>query len=866
MAFSNSRPYLTDSTVDSRIGAMTFEDDFFGSDINRSVWDAGGWANPDWSNKNYDCTTYTDGNGVQRSVLRIWPVYDASVDPNSSTSYNGFPRRDVTTINPGFRQQYGYFEASMKLNWGQGVWPAFWLFDISGTAQEIDIMEAYCGGEYDWSDGAYHPTDFEATTHANGGVVDHTRLSNTLGKRRLDTGFHVYGCEWTAEYIKYYFDGQLFATHWHNGAVTKEMVIWFDVWFGNPNASTAGIPAYGVTPVGNTNAFEIEYVRAWLHTSGGYATGPAAASGTGTTTAPPATDTGSGTTADPTVPVAPQSGNPLPTLGALTFNEDFNGTGLDAAVWVPHEWYLPDDNTPNYEVSNGSLKLFPTSAFVNRSITTDGTFAQRYGYFEARMKLCRGQGTWPAFWLYQHIDDATGSYRPEIDIMEAYCGGAPPWSDGQTNPTDYGFTLHKANADYSYHVIPYAQKLSDITNPMRLDTEFHLYGVLWTKDTIQFYFDRVSIGQVTVNDYWNWPMYIDIDLWYGSASGQPDASTPLGVSNSFEIDYVRAWALADGSTSVVTNLPTPAPSPNGGTTGGGTGGAGTGGTGTGGTGTGGTAEPANTYAAGDQFSIRYDQGTVKYLKNGSVVRTVTNVDPLRTYYFDSSFYKPGAKLLDVSFGKIGTVDWASITGAGKPEDGATVGATIGTNLSGQITPALAPTLIGAKAITNALIGDVIQSDSYSKGYTGWKIDKQGNVEFNSGVFRGTLGANTVTAQNIVSRSATWFELYTRSAANNVTQDFSLDMDVSGTLMAIVIVNWAISGDATTASLSLTTSIDGGSVSTLSSTGYSASSASVAVMTGSGNLGAGTHTLTVTANHNLASGNHVIYVQALRSYR
>jgi hypothetical protein len=36
-------------------------------------------------------------------------------------------------------------------------------------------------------------------------------------------------------------------------------------------------------------------------------------------------------------------------------------------------------------------------------------------------------------------------------------------------------------------------------------------------------------------------MYVMLDLLYGSASGQPDNSTPTGKSNSFDVKYVRIW-------------------------------------------------------------------------------------------------------------------------------------------------------------------------------------------------------------------------------------------------------------------------------------------------------------------------------------
>lgn len=46
--------------------------------------------------------------------------------------------------------------------------------------------------------------------------------------------------------------------------------------------------------------------------------------------------------------------------------------------------------------------------------------------------------------------------------------------------------------------------------------------------------------------------------------------------------------------------------------------------------------------------------------------------------------------------------------------------------------------IGTGNITNAYIGNIIQSDNYVPGVSGWRVNKDGSVEFGAGVFRGTL--------------------------------------------------------------------------------------------------------------------------------
>jgi hypothetical protein len=38
-------------------------------------------------------------------------------------------------------------------------------------------------------------------------------------------------------------------------------------------------------------------------------------------------------------------------------------------------------------------------------------------------------------------------------------------------------------------------------------------------------------------------MFVLLDLWFGSASGTPDATTPTGEGNAYEVRYVRVWQL-----------------------------------------------------------------------------------------------------------------------------------------------------------------------------------------------------------------------------------------------------------------------------------------------------------------------------------
>jgi beta-glucanase (GH16 family) len=130
--------------------------------------------------------------------------------------------------------------------------------------------------------------------------------------------------------------------------------------------------------------------------------------------------------------------------------------------------------------------------------------------------------------LFNHI----GNRRPEIDIMEAYAGGGvnSGWSDANLHPTAYGATIWiDASVNGGYKMIQTPD----------LSAGFHKYAIKWEPNRQTFYFDgqEVYSTAVTMGD----PMYIMLDLWFGSASGTPDNSTPTGKSNSYEVNYVRAW-------------------------------------------------------------------------------------------------------------------------------------------------------------------------------------------------------------------------------------------------------------------------------------------------------------------------------------
>ena len=105
----------------------------------------------------------------------------------------------VMTTRHSFAQTYGYFEASMKLPAGQGLWPAFWLlpesyYSYEKTNPEIDIMEVL----------EQAPWRVYQTTHSPAGI------QQQIVRTDIDssTDFHRYGIAWNAGAITFYIDGR----------------------------------------------------------------------------------------------------------------------------------------------------------------------------------------------------------------------------------------------------------------------------------------------------------------------------------------------------------------------------------------------------------------------------------------------------------------------------------------------------------------------------------------------------------------------------------------------------------------------------------------------------------------------------------
>jgi beta-glucanase (GH16 family)/lysophospholipase L1-like esterase len=505
-------PYKRNS---SGFSAQSFSDEFnIGSVPSSSTWTDHIWWSSSDATVNYD---------ISNGSARIWPVLNGS---------SAFFRRIFESSSA---VGYGYYEWDMLMPTGRG-WKAQ-VGLVSPNAHQISMSFYTDQGAY--SNSSRHPVTFAASIYnAPTDTFQLDDLLDTEVNTDLSLSWHKYAIEWLPDQVNWFFDGTL-VKHFAISLSDSPMRVFFG---SMPDETT---PPNGTNlTTGSSNSLQVNYIRSWSNVNN-------AASLPATSTPSPA----------PSPTPAPSSSSVMPTLSpsvtsgyTLTFQDEFNGSALDTSKWTNHIWYAGSDSNINYQVSNGALNIYPASNFIDRHIVTQGKFEQTYGFFEARLKMPIGHGCWPAFWLLNSDNGATTGAEPEIDIMECYPGDETGyWADTNNHPIRFEATYFQDGAGQGGAEQSYPYSTTD------LSAAYHVYGLKWEANKLTYYFDGVAFATATISMPKKMYLLLSLQFQSWSASGPGDGTTPLGITNSYSVDYVRAWQFGN-STPSPTPSPTPAPS------------------------------------------------------------------------------------------------------------------------------------------------------------------------------------------------------------------------------------------------------------------------------------------------------------------
>ncbi|WP_371374584.1 family 16 glycosylhydrolase [Thalassotalea aquiviva] len=182
----------------------------------------------------------------------------------------------------------------------------------------------------------------------------------------------------------------------------------------------------------------------------------------------------------------------------LVWADEFDGDAIDTHKWNHEincdgggnqEKQCYTDSEDNSFVSDGTLKIVAKPSldkelpYSSARMTTQYKGDFTYGRIEARMKLPKGQGAWPAFWMMP-TDAEYGEWPKsgEIDIVEAVNLGEEMYQGTGENRV-YG-TLHYGRAWDDKSTV--GQVYTPKSNPA---DDFHTYAIEWEEGEIRWYVD-----------------------------------------------------------------------------------------------------------------------------------------------------------------------------------------------------------------------------------------------------------------------------------------------------------------------------------------------------------------------------------------
>ncbi|MDE6741101.1 MAG: family 16 glycosylhydrolase [Muribaculaceae bacterium] len=239
---------------------------------------------------------------------------------------------------------------------------------------------------------------------------------------------------------------------------------------------------------------------------------------------------------------------------ALVWSDEFNAGPVPSSDWTIENWAPGHVNnelqtyTSKEVDGKRTLEVKDGFLYINCFKGKDGKiYSGRmnarpntgwlYGYFEARINLPKGKGTWPAFWMMPSNVDWTKNpwpYCGEIDIMEEV--GA--------NPNYVSSSLHTGNYNHT--------KGTQKTHEMYCagaEGEFHVYACEWTEEEIITYVDgKVQLRATKASmgaDHDSWPFhyafYPILNLAWGGDWGGYKGVDENALPVSMIVDYVRIF-------------------------------------------------------------------------------------------------------------------------------------------------------------------------------------------------------------------------------------------------------------------------------------------------------------------------------------
>ena len=239
----------------------------------------------------------------------------------------------------------------------------------------------------------------------------------------------------------------------------------------------------------------------------------------------------------------------------LVFADEFDGDALNTDVWNIHNFegvrkggYWTMDQA---SVRDGNLVIRTEykedgkfgSGWYTCGLETRGRFEHKYGYYECRCILPKGQGLWSAFWLMNpNVNNINGHAREgaELDIFESPYYVLP------------GRSSHIVTSNIHYNGYELETKYRNVVISM-LDNDpyenYNTYGLLWTPDEYIFYVNGHEVGRSDFGGVSEKEEFLILSCEVDGAAATPTFGWSGYVERNgrdsfcaeFLVDYVRVY-------------------------------------------------------------------------------------------------------------------------------------------------------------------------------------------------------------------------------------------------------------------------------------------------------------------------------------
>jgi beta-glucanase (GH16 family) len=216
--------------------------------------------------------------------------------------------------------------------------------------------------------------------------------------------------------------------------------------------------------------------------------------------------------------------------------------GNGSSGWGNNQLEYDTARTNNARIVGGQLVIearqesYGGKDYTSARMLTKGKWSWAYGRMEARIKIPRGQGIWPAFWMLgTNIGSVGWPTCGEIDIMENI---GKTTDQRKAHGTIHGPGYSGGNAIGGTYTLPGGAALAD---------DFHIYAVEWTTNQIKWFMDSNQYFTATPASLpggatwvFTQPQFFILNVAVGGDwPGNPDGTTIF--PQQMLVDYVRVY-------------------------------------------------------------------------------------------------------------------------------------------------------------------------------------------------------------------------------------------------------------------------------------------------------------------------------------